>query len=120
EHDEHADIAAGDRQIDESLIDEALDHLQAESESDAAETGNDSEIHKQLVALKARLDNEIKTHHMPLCYVRGDFFDRPPHPVFALHNSMKGTGLNPRDLYLRNVFVWLPYLLPGCPKRFIC
>ncbi|KAK7002064.1 hypothetical protein R3P38DRAFT_2356625, partial [Favolaschia claudopus] len=125
EHDEHADIAAGDRQIDDSLIDEALDYLQpdgngAESESDAAETGTDSEIHKQLVAVKARLDNEIKTHQMPLCYVRGDFFDRPPHPVFALHNSMKGTGLNPRDLYLRDVFVWLPYLLPGCPKRFIC
>ncbi|KAK7007114.1 hypothetical protein R3P38DRAFT_2792992 [Favolaschia claudopus] len=124
EHDEHADIAAGDCQINESLVDEALDQLQpdmsgAEPETNAAETVTDSEIHKQLVALKARLDSEIKTHHMPLCYVRGDFFDRPPHPVFALHNSIKGAGLNPKDLYLRDVFVWLPYLLPGCPKRFV-
>ncbi|KAK7021556.1 hypothetical protein R3P38DRAFT_2533683, partial [Favolaschia claudopus] len=125
EHDEHADIAASDRQIDESLIDEALDHIQpdssgAEDETNAAETVTDSEIHKQLLALKARRDDEIKKYKMPLCYIRGDFFDRPPHPVFALHNSMKGSGLNPSDLYLRDVFIWLPYLLPGCPTRFIC
>ncbi|KAK7019948.1 hypothetical protein R3P38DRAFT_2536008 [Favolaschia claudopus] len=125
EHDEHADIAAGDREIDESLIDEVLEHIQpdaasAEAENSVAETVTDSEIHKQFLALKARLDSEIKIHKMPLCYTRGHFFDRPAHPVFALHNSMKGAGLNPRDLYLRDVFIWLPYLLPGCPKRFLC
>ncbi|KAK6971914.1 hypothetical protein R3P38DRAFT_2586309, partial [Favolaschia claudopus] len=125
ENDEHADVAAGDRIIDESLVDEALDHLQseassAEAEVEAAETIPDSELRKQLVALKTRLDSEIKIHNMPLCYVRGDFFDRPPHPVFALHNSLAGTGLNPSGLYLRDVFIWLPYLLPGCPKRFMC
>ncbi|KAK7017601.1 hypothetical protein R3P38DRAFT_3559537 [Favolaschia claudopus] len=125
ENDEHADIAAGDCNIDESLVNEALDHIHpdagsAEAGIGADETVVESEIHKQLVELKARLDREIKVHNMPLCYVRGTFYDRPPHPVFALHNGMKVNGLDPRDLYLRDVFIWLPYLLPGSPTRFIC
>ncbi|KAK6985101.1 hypothetical protein R3P38DRAFT_3450499 [Favolaschia claudopus] len=125
ENDEHADITAGDCNIDESLINEALDHIRsdaggAEAGIGADETVVDSEIQKQLVKLKARLDREIKVHNMPLCYVQGSFYDRPPHPVFALHNGMKGDGLDPRDLYLRDVFIWLPYLLPGSPERFIC
>ncbi|KAK6972113.1 hypothetical protein R3P38DRAFT_3297205 [Favolaschia claudopus] len=82
ENDEHADIAAGDCNIDESLVNEALDHIHpdagsAEAGIGADETVVDSEIHKQLVELKARLDREIKVHNMPLCYVRGSFLRSP-------------------------------------------
>ncbi|KAJ7796568.1 hypothetical protein B0H14DRAFT_3157931, partial [Mycena olivaceomarginata] len=47
------------------------------------------------------------------------FFHRPCHPVFALHNSVI-TGLDPTQLYLRRVCIWLPYLLPGSPSRYLC
>ncbi|KAK7008393.1 hypothetical protein R3P38DRAFT_3590350 [Favolaschia claudopus] len=101
ENDEHADIAAGDCNIDESLVNEALDHIHPDAGSAEAGIGADETV----------VDSEITNNF---------FYDRPPHPVFALHNGMKVNGLDPRDLYLRDVFIWLPYLLPGSPKRFIC
>ncbi|KAJ7136578.1 hypothetical protein C8R44DRAFT_728563 [Mycena epipterygia] len=103
EHDEHGDIAAGDQVIDGSLVDEA------------SEASPDSAVHKQLLSVRKRLTEEIKRYGTTLCYRRGDFYDRPPHPVFMLQRSLDLT-----QLYSREVFVWLPYLLPGCPDRFKC
>jgi hypothetical protein len=122
ENDEHADIAAGDQIIDESLVNEALSHTEPSAETLEAETQStepivNSVLHDQLVSVKARLETEIKLHGKPLCYKRGDFFDRPPHPVFALNEAMK-SRLDPAKLYQRQVFVWLPHLLPGGPDRF--
>ncbi|KAJ6610745.1 hypothetical protein B0H10DRAFT_2224787 [Mycena sp. CBHHK59/15] len=96
ENDEHADIAAGDRVIDESLVNEVLDHLESsagtpEAETQSSEVITDSELHKQLVSVKAQLDAEITQSKkgIPLCYEHGDFFDRPPHPVLLLPRSLE-------------------------------
>ncbi|KAJ7889507.1 hypothetical protein B0H14DRAFT_3709849 [Mycena olivaceomarginata] len=93
EHDEHADVAAGDQLIDESLGDNIPDSAEsnaaaAEAETQSSEPAPSSVIHKQLTAIQERLLEEETTHGKPLCYLR--------------------------------VFVWLPYLLPGCPDRFKC
>ncbi|KAJ7787841.1 hypothetical protein B0H14DRAFT_2628984 [Mycena olivaceomarginata] len=106
-NDEHADIAAGNTVIDESLVNEALDSMEPSSEAlvaetQAAEVVDKSELHKQLVLMKQEIDQEIDSHGQPLCYLRGDFFHRPRHPVFALHNSVI-TGLDPTQLYLCRV-----------------
>lgn len=125
ENDEFADIAAGDRVIDESLIDEVLDNADTSAEATQAETSSSeakpfSVLSMQLLHVKERLLHEIATHGRPLCYLRGDFYDRPAHPVFALQHGMETSGLDATKLYWRDVFVWLPYLLPGCPDTFKC
>ncbi|KAJ7141480.1 hypothetical protein C8R44DRAFT_932126 [Mycena epipterygia] len=125
ENDEHADIAADDRIIDESLVDDIADNSEsigaaAEAETQSSEPADHSVLQKQLVDLAKRLSDEEQEYGKPLCYLRGDFFDRPPHPVFALQTGKDTTGLDPDQLYLRKVFVWLPYLLPGHPDRFKC
>ncbi|KAJ7892557.1 hypothetical protein B0H14DRAFT_2560268 [Mycena olivaceomarginata] len=110
-NDEHADIAAGNTVIDESLVNEALDSMEPSSEAlvaetQAAEVVDKSELHKQLVLMKQEIDQEIDSHGQPLCYLRGDFFHRPHHPVFALHDSVI-TGLDPTQLYLRRVITMI-------------
>ncbi|KAF8146564.1 hypothetical protein K438DRAFT_1944507 [Mycena galopus ATCC 62051] len=116
ENDEHADIAAGDRLIDESLVEDSPEkdeeNLDAE---EAAFCDEESVISKQLHATKTRIADEIKAHEQPLCYQGGDFYDRPPHPVFAL-----GRSLDLTTVYHRKIFVWLPNFLPGHPDHFKC
>lgn len=125
DHDEHADIAAGDKIIDESLGDEEsqspdADAKAAEAETRASEPTVNSVLHSYLLAVHKRLRQEESQHGKPQCYLRGDFFDRPPHPVFALERSKDTVGLDPTQIYFRKVFVWLPYLLPGHPTTFKC
>ncbi|KAJ6607327.1 hypothetical protein B0H10DRAFT_2072345, partial [Mycena sp. CBHHK59/15] len=116
ENDEHADIAAGDCIIDESLIEDPPENGEENLDTEeAAFCDQESAISKQLSDAKKRLTDEIKAHGQPLCYQRGDFYDRPPHPVFAL-----GRGLDPTAVYHRKIFVWLPNFLPGHPERFKC
>ncbi|KAJ7789272.1 hypothetical protein B0H14DRAFT_3162135 [Mycena olivaceomarginata] len=100
----HANIAAGNTVIDESLVNEALDSMEPSSEALVAETQvvDKSELHKQLVLMKQEIVQEIDSHGQPLCYLQGDFFHRPRHPVFALHNSVI-IGLDPTQLYLHRV-----------------
>ncbi|KAJ7896333.1 hypothetical protein B0H14DRAFT_3612314 [Mycena olivaceomarginata] len=125
-NDEHADIASGDRIINDSLVDAVLETTEtnsatAEAETGASEAGIDSVLQKQFAILKDRLSKEIKKYGSPLCYRRGDFYDRPMHAVFALHRSMGSNhGLDPSELYARDVFIWIPNLLPSAPDRFKC
>jgi hypothetical protein len=118
ENDEHADIATGDHIIDDSLAGNSPESTEDTMDTAEAEIPDDenSVLSKQLKAAKDRISQEIKLHKQPLCYERGDFFDRPPHPVFAL----KAGPIDPSALYHRKIFVWLPHLLPGCPSRFKC
>ncbi|KAJ7846209.1 hypothetical protein B0H14DRAFT_3681514 [Mycena olivaceomarginata] len=126
ENDEHADIASGDRIINDSLVDAVLETTEtnsatAEAETGASEAGIDSVLQKQFAILKDRLSKEIKKYGSPLCYRQGDFYDRPMHAIFALHRSMGSNhGLDPSELYARDVFIWIPNLLPGAPDRFKC
>ncbi|KAF8174707.1 hypothetical protein K438DRAFT_1848844 [Mycena galopus ATCC 62051] len=126
EHDEHADIASGDSVINDSLVDEVLDATEpnsatAEAETHSSEADKDSVLHKWFVSVRERVSTEVKKYGSPLCYRRGDFYDRAPHPVFALHWSMgRNTGLDPSELYPHDVFIWIPNLLPGAPDRFKC
>ncbi|KAJ7819709.1 hypothetical protein B0H14DRAFT_3147373 [Mycena olivaceomarginata] len=76
------------------------------AETQAAEVVDKSELHKQLVLMKQEIDQEIDSHGQPLCYLRGNFFHRPRHPVFALHNSVI-TGLDPTQLYRRRVITMI-------------
>ncbi|KAJ7764812.1 hypothetical protein B0H16DRAFT_429521 [Mycena metata] len=120
DHDEHADIASGDRLIDDSFVNDLTGIEETNAEPHAAEPAQSSALHNQLVALQTRLMQEEAEHGKPLCYTRGDFFDRPPHPIFALETCKDTTGLKPEPLYWRKVFVWLPHLLPGHPETFKC
>ncbi|KAJ7163411.1 hypothetical protein C8R43DRAFT_846337, partial [Mycena crocata] len=86
-----------------------------EAETQASEANIDSDLHKQLVAVLKRLTAEIAKYGTTMCYRRGDFYDRPAHPVFALSRA-----LDPTHSYWRKIFVWFPWLLPGCPDRFKC
>ncbi|KAJ7707928.1 hypothetical protein B0H16DRAFT_1824162 [Mycena metata] len=126
ENDEYGDIASGDKVINDSLVDAILEAsgtnpTAMETDSGTAEAENDSVLQKQFIDLKAKLTREITEYGSPLCYLRGDFYDRPPHPVFAIHRSTaSNTGLDPAHLYARDVFIWIPSLLPGAPERFKC
>lgn len=122
EHDEHGDISVGDNFIDDSIVDHSVDKSNPETldpEPETVEPPGNSALHKQLLALQARLMQEEAVHGKPLCYTRGDFFDRPEHPIFALQTHKDKVGLEREPLYWRKVFVWLPHLLPG-PETFKC
>ncbi|KAJ7475335.1 hypothetical protein B0H11DRAFT_2235618 [Mycena galericulata] len=118
ENDEHADIASGDRVINDSLINNVLDTTDtnvatAEAETRSSEAEKDSVLQKQFTSLRDRLSTQIKKYGSPFCYRRGDFYDRAPHPVFVLHRSTGSQGgLDPTELY-GDVFIWIPNLLPA-------
>ncbi|KAF9037406.1 hypothetical protein BDZ89DRAFT_1011046 [Hymenopellis radicata] len=119
DNDEHADIASGGAEIDDTLLDEILlegDDLLPEEDSDPPPQ---SLIHQYLRSVKQRIVTEIEKHGQPSCYKDGDFYHRPRHPVFALQSSVT-TEFTPDVLYERDVFVWLPHLLPGHPDTFKC
>ncbi|KAJ7467778.1 hypothetical protein B0H11DRAFT_2306103 [Mycena galericulata] len=126
ENDEYADIASGDKVINDSLVDAILeasgtDPTTEQVDNNSSEAVNDSVLQTQFTELRAKLSREITKYGQPLCYRRGDFYDRPPHPVFALHRSTGSKdGLDPTKLYARDVFIWIPSLLPGAPERFKC
>ncbi|KAK6988568.1 hypothetical protein R3P38DRAFT_2660397 [Favolaschia claudopus] len=122
EHDKHGDIAAGDKIIDESMFvnDTRIEPESPEDESRDSETVRNSVLDAYLRSVRSRVVKEIEGHGQPLCYLRGDLFDRPAHPIFVLHDGMKGYGLNPEAPYQRKVFVWMPHLLPGSPDLFKC
>ncbi|KAJ7806946.1 hypothetical protein B0H14DRAFT_2610116 [Mycena olivaceomarginata] len=119
ENDEHADIASGEAEIDESLVDAVPKGGEgdAETETQSSEAATNSVLSIFLKYVKEQLQLEIDIHKRPLCYLCGDFYWRPPHPVFSLQPEF---GTNPDMVYWRDVFVWLPHLLPGAPERFKC
>ncbi|KAF8170859.1 hypothetical protein K438DRAFT_203349 [Mycena galopus ATCC 62051] len=116
ENNEHADIDAGDRLIDERLVEDFPENDEENLDAEeAAFSDEESVISKQFHATKTRIADESKALGQPLCYQWGDFYDRPPHPVFAL-----GRGLDLTTVYHCKIFVWLPNFLPGHPDRFKC
>lgn len=124
ENSEHGDIAAGFTQIDDTLVDEFhpdldVDTSAAQYEAETPEPTVDSLIHQFLSAAKRRIVKEIEKHGQPLCYKNGSFFEYAIHPIFAL-KRVGVTGLTPNQLYHRDIFLWLPHLLPGHPDKFKC
>ncbi|KAF9011458.1 hypothetical protein BDZ89DRAFT_1167536 [Hymenopellis radicata] len=125
ENDEYGDIASGHTEIDDSLVDEICRGTDtdtantAEAETEASEAKGKSPLSEYLLASKNRIVAEIKKYGQPLCYKNGHFFDRPMHPVFALHHDAT-ESFGPAKLYHRDIFVWLPHLLPKRPERFVC
>jgi hypothetical protein len=77
-----------------------------------------------LKALIDKLKKEIETYNRPKIYQNGSFWHYPRDPVFALEASrITSSGINPRELYHRDVFVWLLGLqakLPGEPEHIYC
>ncbi|KAJ6593172.1 hypothetical protein B0H19DRAFT_1055800 [Mycena capillaripes] len=124
DNDEHADIAAGDRMIDDSLVDDILESTEEktgslEAETQATEAGKNSKLHEYLKSVKDRIVAEEAKSGKIECYSRGEFYIRPSHPIFTLRDT-KDTGLKPDHLYNCKVFVWVPDQLPGCPDTFKC
>lgn len=95
------------------------DATTAEMETQETEAATDSAIQRYLKTVRERIQNEIKQHMRPNCYIRGDFFHRKRHAVFALCDD-SATGFNVDSLCARDVFVWLPLLLPGALDFFKC
>jgi hypothetical protein len=95
------------------------DAAAAEMETQETEAVMDSAIQRYLKTVRESIQNEIKKHMRPNCYIRGDFFHRKRHAVFALCDD-SATGFNVDSLCARDVFVWLPLLLPGAPDFFKC
>jgi hypothetical protein len=91
----------------------------AEMETQETEAVMDSAIQRYLKTVRESIQNEIKKHMRPNCYIRGDFFHWKRHAVFALCDD-SATGFNVDSLCARDVFVWLPLLLPGAPDFFKC
>ncbi|KAF5382845.1 hypothetical protein D9757_007324 [Collybiopsis confluens] len=123
-HDEHADIASGFQDTQEGLADETLESPDnfasaAQREAQSSEPIVNSALQQYLVATLERLGKQIKKHGQPDCYRRGDFIIRPKHAIFILHDAAR-TGLASDYLCHRDIFVWLPALLPGAPEAFKC
>ena len=124
DHDEFLDVASGNGVVEDSLSNEILEPtndpaIDAEAESQASEAREQSSVHRHLSAALKQIKKEIKAHGWPESYRRGDFFYRPKHAVFALHDAAV-TGLQPDHLCARDIFLWLPACLPGAPDSFKC
>ncbi len=125
ENDEHGDIASRFDHIDDSLAEDLVPDANndgtttSQAEQEPSDDAPESMVRQFLLAFKERVVKEIETYGQPLCYQRGQLFDYAIHPIFAL----KRAGLvefTPNRLYERDVFVWLPLYLPGCPQKFKC
>jgi hypothetical protein len=130
EHDARTDTTLGGTQelsgSDNNILDEVAegplpqdDATAAEVETHETEAVVDSAIQRYLKTVRESIQNEIKQHMRPNCYIRGDFFHRKKHAVFALCDD-SATGFNVDSLCARDVFVWLPLLLPGAPDFLKC
>ena len=118
--------------IEESMFDEEDSDIQesvhvtsdmggvGEDEICGEEAGVTYEFLKSLIE---KLKIEIKSHGQPESYRNGSFWYRPRDPVFALEASRMASGINSRELYHCDVFVWLlglPTRLPGEPEQLHC
>jgi hypothetical protein len=128
EHNAQAATVGGTQDLseDNNILDEVAeaplpqdDATAAEAETHETEAATDSAIHHYLKAVHESIQNEIKQHTWPKCYIQGDFFHRKKHAVFALCDD-SATGFNVDSLCAQDVFVWLPLLLPGAPDLFKC
>nr|GAT45620.1 predicted protein [Mycena chlorophos] len=125
ENDEFADIMAGDTINGESMFEDLApadgdDSANiAAQETEASAPQPDSASHTHLKKALKRIKREIKKYGEPLCYIRGDLYDRPRHALFAVRDAAK-TGFAPAPFCLMDIFVWLPALLPGAPESFKC
>ena len=77
-----------------------------------------------LKSLIEKIKTEIADFKQPACYRNGTFWHRLRDAVFALEASwLTPSGINPRELYHRDVFIWLlglPTRLPGEPEVLHC
>ncbi|KAL0566774.1 hypothetical protein V5O48_015230 [Marasmius crinis-equi] len=125
EHDEFADIRVeAGRVIDESIENDDEDSMEANAkaakeETDATEVVEHTVIHRYLLNYRNQLQQEIQDNGQPQCYAEGQFFTRPRHPVFALHENAR-TSFTPDSLCFRPIFLWHPQHLPGRPENYKC
>ncbi|KAL0563845.1 hypothetical protein V5O48_018216, partial [Marasmius crinis-equi] len=125
DNDEFADVRIEEgRVIDESISEEDEDSTEvnakaAEKETAESEVPERSVLHQYLLNIRTNIQKEINDHGQPQCYIDGQFFIHPRHPVFALHNAAR-TTFSPDPLCFRPVFVWLPTYLPHRPEHYKC
>jgi hypothetical protein len=119
--------------VDDSLFENDVDET-AEVQDDAVPTavGDDSGTgvetggvtFEYLKSLIEKIKTDIADFKQPACYRNGTFWHRPHDAIFALEASrLTPSGINPRELYHRDVFIWLlglPTRLPGEPEMLHC
>ena len=130
EHDARANVTSGGTQelIEDSntILGEVAEGplpqdntTAAEGETQENEATMDSAIQWYLKTVCESIQNEIKQHMRPSCYIQGDFFHWKRHAVFALCDD-SATGFNVDSLCAWDVFIWLPLLLSGAPDFSKC
>ncbi|KAF9051108.1 hypothetical protein BDZ89DRAFT_1056981 [Hymenopellis radicata] len=113
--------------IEDSLFDDddgdgdgdgAEEALESESDEDQPNSGV---LQNYLETELQRIQDEIQKHKMPKNYVDGTFWRRPPDPLFAFDSTLgKGKVPDAAPFYLIDIFLWIPYSLPGAPDVFRC
>ncbi|KAF9001636.1 hypothetical protein BDZ89DRAFT_1050403 [Hymenopellis radicata] len=109
-----------DEDEDDDPLDTTQEQIDRESEEDEVKDGV---LQLFLLGILKSLKSEIASTGQPRCYESGTFWIRPKDPSFALYSSLRSTGntaVSANVLYHRDVFIWLPQLLPGCPNSFVC
>jgi hypothetical protein len=95
-----------------------------ESETSGTGTETGGVLFEYLKSLIEKIKKDIVNFSQPECYRNGTFWHRPHDAIFALEASrMSSSGINPQELYHRDVFIWLlglPKPLPGEPEKLHC
>ncbi|KAJ7832126.1 hypothetical protein B0H14DRAFT_3712671 [Mycena olivaceomarginata] len=120
---EHGHIASGFSRINDSLVDELINSngndFQAAQSDTESEPSPESLLHQYLSSVKKRIKNRSRSMGSQLAINAVTSLTGPKHPVFALAQAAT-LDFSPNSLYERDVFVWLPHLLPGHPDKFKC
>lgn len=89
-----------------------------------AEPGSISEEFLQTLVKSLKSEITASSVGLPRAYETGTFWHRARDPIFALNAARTSiSGMNPRELYFLDVFLWLPCLktgLPGEPESLHC
>jgi hypothetical protein len=95
-----------------------------ESETSGTGTETGGVLFEYLKSLIEKIKKDIVNFSQPECYRNGTFWHHPHDAIFALEASrLTPSGINPRELYHRDVFIWLlglPTRLPGEPEMLHC
>ncbi|KAK7015367.1 hypothetical protein R3P38DRAFT_3570813 [Favolaschia claudopus] len=116
-----------DNVVDESGGDEVSDDVDETPEPEShpeAERGGICEGFLQTIVTNLQAEIKNNKSGRPSVYDQGTFWYRARDPVFALEATrLSEGGMNPRELYMLDTFLWLPGLktkLPGEPHVLTC
>jgi hypothetical protein len=108
----------------ENIVEDSLFGADGDTETEDMVSLRSGVSVEYLTDLKDRMKSEIDAQGSPQIYLNGNFWFRPRDAVFTLEAArLSVSGISPRELYYRDVFVWLlglPIRLLGEPATLIC